>query len=82
MLRIERNFFGNLRKNVFGCPRRAAANLFGAAARRRRKLTGAPPETDRRVVDTMTALVSTCTKYQTYVCYINVTWILGTKVLG
>jgi len=45
-LRIERNFFRNLRKNVFGSPRRAAATDFlGPARRRRPKLTGAPPPT-------------------------------------
>jgi len=51
ILRIERNFFVNLRKKYFGpsTPRRAAAtaDFFGPAARRRRrpKLTGEPPPT-------------------------------------
>src|SRR6218665_1404902 len=50
ILRIERHFFVNLRKNCFWPPtprRAAAADFFGPARRRRRrpKLTGAPPPT-------------------------------------
>jgi len=47
ILRIyERNFFVNLRKKLFLAAH--AADFFGPAARRRPKLTGAPPPTQWR----------------------------------
>src|SRR6218665_3460877 len=52
VLRIERNFFVNLIKNVFGRPHRAAAaaDFFGPAARPRPppKMTRAPPPPPQR----------------------------------